>query len=524
MKKKKTNKKSVSNQKENIVDSVSKKTDEDLDLAQDDYYSQKLDEEVKETPKKKGFFESLLSLKKKEKNDDVESNSDVGNKDSKSLSGDDVSNIRKALGLDQEEAPSKQKEFEDKASDLDSFDADVDLSDISNAKEENLTPLNEEFSKSVANKKELDESWVDHSEDILLHKNDNSEIDDTLVSSVDEDLLEEDAKEEDIPFHEDLEEENLIETVEKDQDVVIPDVHFEELERAASIDKQDLLDAVHSVISGDEDQEKLIKKINREVTKLFNDKKKEFSKVVKESVKELNKKSTELNKKIKENKKLVNQEIKEKKLAKKEQDSFKVKLSELKRLEKIENKLKSRKDKYKEDIDNLKGRQKKIKDDILELQKEKKLYEEESSKAEKLFEVKMKRFEEEMSKSKKKLADVDLKSKKLLDLLNSKEEELKSREESLNKLVEEERRILSMIDSREAPSLSNDVQDEDVFHQKISDCRQLIEEGELDDAKLLYNELVEEYVHYDVDGSYKIETHEALKDLYENINVAIMRR
>lgn len=518
-----------------------------------------LKDSSKPKKEKHGFLSGLFGKKK-----------ETPKEENSELSEDDLHNIREALGVNKGKKKSIQKDFEDS---LGGSETAIELKELA-VEDDDKKDIAElgEVTDSVGNdKSELDETWGVHSESEL--ESSDSEL-----------------KPLDTEFHIDPDEEMPVATKTKNSSkskvavqsengyVDEPEIKLNQLEKAAQIDKEALVSAVHESISEHDDQERIMKKIDKELTKAINARKKEFLKTIKEKTNAINAKSKIVNKSLaditstkKENEKLLKNIDKEKEIFEKEKEKLaqekklvSEKTKELNKLEKQKDSIEKKKNKFLQDIEKLKVKKQDLQKNIQEKQNsDNKLIEsltqqlhmlsQETEKAERLHKAKMERYKKELSDIDKQLKASVKKSEDINSKLTQKEQLLDKKTKELKILVEEEKHMVEILgDSSakhtkhtqhpvkrkttfaETPAFAeepasfdalSDESDEDSLHQRIYDCKQILAEGKLDDAMLLYNELVDEFSEYS--GSYsfseKREVKQKLKDLYQDINMVALR-
>lgn len=554
--------------------------DEDLKLKD----SKKKDKKEK----KKGFLSGIFGGGKKKEEKDATSDAQ--------LTEDDLHNIREALGVNKDKPKSIQKEFEDSVEG--GTESDLEMKELSVKKDQEKEDLGDvAVHETDEVKNELGE-WGVH--------DDKSKIKDITKEGFHEDPLginvEEEAEPEELgsidevdekPFHEEPEIEDHIEqnveaeteelepitsfdepeevleplhedmyeeksNTPEDESAAEPEIHLKKLEKAAEIDKDALVKAVYSKISEHDDQEKIMKKLDKELTKVINKKKREFSKTIREKTKAINAKSKEVNKSLseikntrKENDKLLTDITKEKEKLANEKKLVAEKTKQLLKLEKQRDRLKKSKSKFKKDIDDLKEKKKGLQKEVQSKQRrdnkliekltsELQLLSQETEKAEKLHEAKMDRYRKEIEEVNNKLKTMLKKANGIESGLEEKEKTVNAKLSELRTLVEEERHMVAILSDRtdepkHAPRVKRKASfapepgfdaladsEDDTIHQKIYDCRQILAEGKIDDAMLLYNELVEEYSSdaQTYSRSEKKTAKQMLKNLYEEIRTA----
>jgi hypothetical protein len=145
----------------------------------------------------------------------------------------------------------------------------------------------------------------------------------------------------------------------------------------------------------------------------------------------------------------------------------------------------------------------------------------------------------EVEQAQAKLSQFQETTKKAMDALKAKEREVQERERKVTALLDQEKRILFALrmDSgtrqaiRESPEVSSGVDSAeemaftdggDRLGQKILDCRDLLREENYEDAKVLYNELREEFTGLQLDDEKKKSLRQELRELYDEICTGIV--
>jgi len=282
---------------------------------------------------------------------------------------------------------------------------------------------------------------------------------------------------------------------------------------------------------------KMISTYESRLVKLANEKKKGVAK----QINDLNKKIVELDKKEKAN------SAKEQKLITM-QKSIDEKRKNVDVLVAQEKEFLARKESLKNEIDSLSKTSASLKLETSNIQKEydskKKLVLLETKKVQDSLKTFSVMYEAEKSKGERKLAELAKsvsetqakldelmkKSRSVTIQLKAKENAIQEKQKEVLELIEQEKRVLSIIKGNDIAGVELDVHkkrnvkekkpatvigfggepelyidDEESLKEKISDCKDLVNEANYDDAKMLYNEIREEFMSAVLDDDAKKE-------------------
>jgi hypothetical protein len=186
---------------------------------------------------------------------------------------------------------------------------------------------------------------------------------------------------------------------------------------------------------------------------------------------------------------------------------------------------------------NISSEKKNLQDD---LKKSKAMVEAEKSKGEKKLAELAKKVEEVEAH----LENMQKREKMAAASRKNKEAELREKEKEINSLIMQEKKIISLLKNNELQSVEYDslisrrsgmqtqvpktiigddgepeiyVDDEDTLNQKIKDCKDLIKEANYDDAKMLYNEIREDFMSANLDEKAKKTIKHEIRELYDEI-------
>jgi hypothetical protein len=294
---------------------------------------------------------------------------------------------------------------------------------------------------------------------------------------------------------------------------------------------------------------KMISTYESRLVKLANEKKKGVAK----QINDLNKKIVELDKKEKAN------SAKEQKLITM-QKSIDEKRKNVDVLVAQEKEFLARKESLKNEIDSLSKTSASLKLETSNIQKEydskKKLVLLETKKVQDSLKTFSVMYEAEKSKGERKLAELAKsvsetqakldelmkKSRSVTIQLKAKENAIQEKQKEVLELIEQEKRVLSIIKGNDIAGVELDVHkkrnvkekkpatvigfggepelyidDEESLKEKISDCKDLVNEANYDDAKMLYNEIREEFMSAVLDDDAKKEIRHEIRELYDEI-------
>ncbi|MCF7871576.1 hypothetical protein K9L97_00950 [Candidatus Woesearchaeota archaeon] len=522
-------------------DKIDAFADEDSNLdTGDEYFSQDIPQDETE---KQNIFSKLFKPKKNNSKREIAKKNAKSSKDT--LTDEDISNLRNAFGLDNKKE-SIQGKFED-AVESDALDQSENLIGLSKTKDK-ISTNSDKINNYVDfedKKNEDTDAWIDGSDD-------ESHIEESMPNSASEEPYDE----EDSDFTSDVDEHsskkakvqknNTKNNAEQNDELDVvsnPNIYLKDLHNAAKIDHQELIETIGQTINFDDSQDKIIKHVEKEVKLLIKNKNKELRSVLKTSMDKIKKQSTELNAKIKKLNAETKKNKKEREKANTELKKFSDSLKELKKLSNDEEKMKKNKEKLKEEIVKLNEKKSKLKENLKNAEEEEHVWNINAEKAEKLFKAKQERFSGEINSLADKLSEISQNADKLFVKIEAKAKFITEKEKEYEKLVKEEEKLLEMLkeepDQKEKNVLaehsvlansnsgsifenspdvdSEDFGEEDILHKKIDDLRQLVDEYELEDAKLLYNELVEEVETSNYAEDYKEHVRKTLKEIYEDI-------
>jgi hypothetical protein len=158
-------------------------------------------------------------------------------------------------------------------------------------------------------------------------------------------------------------------------------------------------------------------------------------------------------------------------------------------------------------------------------------------------EKKLSELAKKVSETQNRIDEMMKKSRSVAVQLKAKENALQDKEKEVLDLIEQEKRVVSILKGKEIlgadfevsrkHSSSRDkkpatvigfggepeiyVDEEDVLKEKVKDCRELIGETNFDDAKLLYNEIREEFLSAKMDEEAKKTIRHEIRELYDEI-------
>ncbi len=220
--------------------------------------------------------------------------------------------------------------------------------------------------------------------------------------------------------------------------------------------------------------------------------------------------------------------------------------------------------KLKQEKEELQGEVARYKKEFADLKAQTAAEKEKLAKEQKKFSETKKKLDEKTRKSGKDLEELQKKSEELLSNLRQKENVLHEKEKSIQTLIEQQKRIQAYLEEKsvnmheasapkeqdtaldetdflgeqghEEPRPSDDnpfnqpILDEtpvpespDDLQQKIDDCKELIAEKDISDAKLLYNELRNEFAGMSLSQEQKKKFYKELRELYEEIRLSQFR-
>ncbi len=151
----------------------------------------------------------------------------------------------------------------------------------------------------------------------------------------------------------------------------------------------------------------------------------------------------------------------------------------------------------------------------------------------------LKSLTDKIASAKKTLSEMQRKGNQILNQLKTKEDDLKRREDKIAYMLEENKSILTKLEesTKEArPSIPSKDYTSDKKSQryptsdpvislkdKMSDCKHLTETGKLEDAKILYNEIREEFSNISgITEAEKDKLKHDIKEIYDEISLKIM--
>ena len=504
--------------------------------------------------KKKSFFSNIFKLKEKkvetenkssdlpffgnEINSSGKDNISQENKDKKNIGQEtkkvkkeDIENIRAALGITQKKDKSVREKFEEDVS----KDTKKKKKVIGKSSESELTDILLKHKIDVP-KKSVKKTKSGKKSESNVKVKPNKKVKNKSTNQISSKVFNSKAKE-------DLE--KIHGEIEKTKTEMLADVEKR---------KPEILKAKAKIKAEFQKYEKKIKDTIKKDTKEFNSYKTAETKAL-----------TELRKKIKQ--KQLKLDKRQDSLTKKELSVAKKEQNARKLMDKVD--IQSQiMEKFSQEIDLLdadikknanlietqKVKLEKMRSEILQNQHEAKEKRDDLQKAEKEFSKRMKKIDKETSKANLDLENIQKKSLKLTKQLEEKEKSIDEKEKEINKLLEDEKKIADFLKNHEDKSVKNKSQVESIadidfdkqlgessfdgdfgetpltnsddtadIEDKINDCKQLLEDGEYEDAKLLYNELRNEFIELKLNEDESKNLKSELKDLYDDICLKILR-
>lgn len=172
----------------------------------------------------------------------------------------------------------------------------------------------------------------------------------------------------------------------------------------------------------------------------------------------------------------------------------------------------------------------------------------EQKQAEKEHEEYLKKIDLELARKKKDYDELERKSYNEKKILDSKRADIMKEQARLEKLIQDEKKVAEALNNRnylpkrdEHIKVLEDHDDDwqkdyhekyvavqesplDEIHEKIQDCRELLEEQKYDDAKYIYNDIRTEFLNSDFSDEDKILLKKEIKELYDEICLKILNK
>ncbi|MGV8162604.1 MAG: hypothetical protein ACP5N2_04705 [Candidatus Nanoarchaeia archaeon] len=310
---------------------------------------------------------------------------------------------------------------------------------------------------------------------------------------------------------------------------------------------------------------KLAKQIDAKFKKLMNVYTIKISKMVKDKKKSLSIDISKIDQRVKElSKKETALAIKEQKI-KNSDLALQQRKKEIELLSRKEESVKKNKAQLEADIEKYKRILTQIRSDMFNAKKSYDYEKKEFIVKRRDLQTEMKRFEDmherEIQSGEEELAEISSKveqaqanldsitkkNQAIMAELKSREMALENKEKKVNELLSQEKKMLSMLrgNSKQMPSEEDlftkkkivdkpvkivqeqsgpeiYVDDEDALNQKIQDCKDLLREENYEDAKMLYNEIREDFLKANIDDSRKTEVKHEIRELYDEICIGIV--
>ncbi len=313
--------------------------------------------------------------------------------------------------------------------------------------------------------------------------------------------------------------------------------------------------------------EKSVAQIELKLTKLLKTYDNNFSKIIADRRKAI---AAELDKLSMKQEMLSQKEakLKEKDAAlQKKKDEIYAIPARIDELRKAEEQLNSTKEAYKKEFEGYKKGLSAIKADMINAQKSFDFERKEFNVQRRDMQIELKKFRnsvvfetkngnakldalsKEVELAEAELEKTKLSVKKSMDALRTKEKELQNKENKITALLAQENKIRNTLrseakssvaampkknaeivfeDNADSSAVSTDsseqefIDDEDEIRQKILDCKDFLKEENFEDAKMIYNEIREEFSNIELAEEKKIVLKQDIRELYDEICVGIV--